>query len=281
MTIQISAPLRNTSHGNSRFSVSSIGLYSEDTAQSSILALDDFRVNGHQFPPHPHAGFSAVTYVFEDTQSGLRSCDSLGNDIRVGPGGIVWTQAGRGAIHHEMQSQANAELHGVQFFVNLSAGKKLIPPQVFWCDGDRAPIWSSAQGDRVRVVVGDYEGLHGPVEPEEPFTLLDAAVVSSVRLNSLEDHLGILYVYEGRVALLADTQNVLVGKPTAVAIKGQGKVRIQTSTPAKFLFLSAPLLDQPVVVRGSFIMNSDAQVIAAMDRYERGQMGQMQALTLE
>ena len=58
---------------------------------------DEFRVTGRPFPPHPHAGFSAVTYVLEDSEGKLRSRDSLGNDLVTGPGGIVWTQAGSGA----------------------------------------------------------------------------------------------------------------------------------------------------------------------------------------
>jgi redox-sensitive bicupin YhaK (pirin superfamily) len=93
--------------------------------------------------------------------------------------------------------------------------------------------------------------------------------------------LGILYVYEGHVVLSTDEQNILFGSPQAVAISGHDKMNIQASGPARFLFLSAPLLDQPVVIRGSFIMNSDAQVIAAIDRYERGEMGRMKPLTLD
>jgi pirin-like protein len=76
---------------------------------SPVLVFDDFRVRKLPFSPHPHAGFSAVTYVLEDSQRGLRSRTSLGNDIVVGPGGIVWTQAGRGVIHEEAPADADRE----------------------------------------------------------------------------------------------------------------------------------------------------------------------------
>jgi redox-sensitive bicupin YhaK (pirin superfamily) len=82
---------------------------------------DEFRVTGRPFPPHPHAGFSAVTYVLEDSEGKLRSRDSLGNDLVTGPGGIVWTQAGSGLIHEELPADSNRELHAVQVFVNLSS----------------------------------------------------------------------------------------------------------------------------------------------------------------
>ncbi len=54
---------------------------------SPVAVLDDFRVPGLPFSPHPHAGFAAVTYVFEDSPGDLRSRASSGADLTVGPGG--------------------------------------------------------------------------------------------------------------------------------------------------------------------------------------------------
>ncbi len=67
-------------------------------AASPVAVLDDFRVPGLPFSPHPHAGFAAVTYVFEDSPGGLRSRASTGVDLLVGAGGIVWTEAGSGGL---------------------------------------------------------------------------------------------------------------------------------------------------------------------------------------
>ena len=96
---------------------------------SLVALLDDFRVRGRPFPPHPHAGFSAVTYVLQASAGGLRSRYSLGHDLVVRPGGIVWTQAGSGVMHEEMPAPPDRELHGVQIFVNLSSKNKLAAPK--------------------------------------------------------------------------------------------------------------------------------------------------------
>lgn len=64
-------------------------------AASPVAVLDDFRVGGMPFSPHPHAGFAAVTYVFEDSPGDLRSRASSGVDLVVGPGGIVWDPRGQ------------------------------------------------------------------------------------------------------------------------------------------------------------------------------------------
>jgi Pirin len=123
--------------------------------------------------PHPQAGFCALTYVLEDSQGAVRSRDSLGNDVIMGPGGIVWTQAGSGVIHHEFPADNDRELHGIQIFVNLSAKDKLAAPRVLRLAGNEVPEWRSDVGDRVRIVVGSFDGAWSPLIPVEPFTLLD------------------------------------------------------------------------------------------------------------
>lgn len=43
------------------------------------LKVSRRRVDAPTFPPHPHAGFSAVTYLFLDSETGIANRDSLGN----------------------------------------------------------------------------------------------------------------------------------------------------------------------------------------------------------
>jgi redox-sensitive bicupin YhaK (pirin superfamily) len=57
------------SGSSSTFSVRSIDLHQLGERASPVVVLDHFHVRGRPFPPHPHAGFSAVTYVFEDWQA--------------------------------------------------------------------------------------------------------------------------------------------------------------------------------------------------------------------
>jgi hypothetical protein len=62
--------------GGPQFSVHSIDLHAQGAHASPVIMIDDFGVEGRPFQPHPHAGFSAVTYVFEDSPGGLRSSES-------------------------------------------------------------------------------------------------------------------------------------------------------------------------------------------------------------
>lgn len=117
------------------------------------------------FPPHPHAGFSAVTWMFEDGDGAFRNRDTFsGADARIEPGAIHWTAAGRGMLHEEVPEVPGRASHGIQLFVDLPAALK---------HGDPAALHlaSSAvqavlhEGARVRVVVGAHHGVTSPLAP--------------------------------------------------------------------------------------------------------------------
>ncbi len=182
MSIQFSPVIAAQKRGGDAFAVKVFDLDELRGAASPVTVLDDFRVRGQPFPPHPHAGFSAVTYVFEDSHGALRSRDSLGNDVVGGPGGVVWTLAGSGVIHHEVPAQDDRELHGLQLFVNLSAENKLATPRMLTLAKGDAPEWQNEAGDCVRVVVGSYGGVASPLALVEPFDLLERQASAGDRL---------------------------------------------------------------------------------------------------
>lgn len=69
------------------------------SAMSPLVLVDHFVMTGPTFELHPHAGMSAVTVLFEDTQGWMSSHDSVHNDHRIEPGDLHWTLAGKGIVH--------------------------------------------------------------------------------------------------------------------------------------------------------------------------------------
>ena len=248
-------------------------------AASPVAVLDDFRVPGLPFSPHPHAGFAAVTYVFEDSPGDLRSRASSGVNLLVGPGGIVWTEAGSGVVHEEIPAVTGRELHGIQIFVNLSAQGKLAPPRVLHLDPGQVPQWRSDAGDRVRVVVGSFGGVASPLVPAEPFTLLDVHLRHQISFAAQAGHTVLVYVLTGHVAVSADGHQEKVDGGHALALRGSGgQVRLEAVPPSHLLILSGPEIREPVVSEGPFIMNSQSQIEDAVARYRRGAMGHLAPL---
>ena len=62
-----------------------------------FLGVDHAWISTPTFQPHPHAGFSAVSYLFLDSETGIDNRDSLGNRNHIQPGGLHWTAAGAGS----------------------------------------------------------------------------------------------------------------------------------------------------------------------------------------
>lgn len=96
------------------------GLHGSDPALTDpFLGIDHAWMSAPTFPPHPHAGFSAVTYLFLDSETGIANRDSLGNSTPIEPGGLHWTAAGRGVVHEENPAVLGSTAHLLQIFANL------------------------------------------------------------------------------------------------------------------------------------------------------------------
>jgi hypothetical protein len=56
---------------------------------SPYLAIDHFYMSQPVFPSHPHAGFSAVTLIFEDSENTFVNRDSKGDMSLIRPGTTI------------------------------------------------------------------------------------------------------------------------------------------------------------------------------------------------
>lgn len=150
----------NLDHARPGFSTRNIGPSNlgSDNALDPFVNLDDFVMDRPTFRPHPHAGFSAITYMFEDSSGSFmnRWSKSDKKDI-IGPGAFHWTQAGSGMMHEEVPIEAGIPCHGLQMFVKLPSSKELTDPQAFHADTQDIPTVEE-NGTRVRVLAGSYAG---------------------------------------------------------------------------------------------------------------------------
>ena len=147
MSVRLSPVITTTSRSMGSLSVHSLEL--GDGRADPVIVFDDFRVSGRPFGPHPHAGFSAVTYVLRESPGSLRNRDSLGGHAVVGPGGACWLEAGSGAEHEEIPADSGKPIHGHQIFVNLRSKHKASPPRSLSVHAEQVPIWRSDDGGAV------------------------------------------------------------------------------------------------------------------------------------
>lgn len=138
-----------------------------------FLVLSDVQMPQPFFPPHPHAGFSVMTYMFPDSEGAFINRDSLGDHSRIEPGALHWTQAARGFQHEEVPEIPGQGCHGLQMWINLAAQHKHAAPAAAHVSAADVPELRPAPGVRLRVVAGSYGEARASYETLTTFTLLD------------------------------------------------------------------------------------------------------------
>jgi redox-sensitive bicupin YhaK (pirin superfamily) len=245
-----------------------------------VMMFDHYRMSGPTFSPHPHAGLSAVSYIFEDSAGAMHNRDSLGHSVDIKPGEIVWTQAGSGIVHDEYPAKVGATVHGLQLFVNLSRKNKFVAPQMLYGRSSAIPVWKDAAGNRVRLLSGELGGLHAPVEPVEHFDFFDTRLKGSWSYLAKKRRSVMVYVMSGSVTVAAGGTTNVLQEGEAVGIRIEKSDESLLFTPkgnAQLLLLSGENPNEPVAANGPFIMNTQEELDEAFDRYRAGKMGRLEA----
>jgi len=256
-----------------------------DGLMDPVVMLDHFHMTGPTFAPHPHAGISAVTYMFEDAVGAHVNYDSLGNHGPIRPGALHWFAAGRGAVHTEQPEGENQHVHALQIFVNLPASKKFDAPYAVHAEPHEIPEFRT-KGVRVRVASGSSNGVVAPHTQQlpEPFTLLDGFLWPSAEFSHdlPRGWSAMIYSVSGGLHVTVDenVRHLNEGEAVAVAFDEHATaeviaVRLAAEGDSHFVVLSGPALHEPIAKHGPFVMNTREQLEDRIRAYQRGELGQL------
>ncbi len=221
------------------------------------------------FPDHPHRGFETVTYMLAGR---MRHRDSAGNEGLLGPGSVQWMTAGRGVIHSEMPEQQDGRMEGFQLWLNLPSGEKLCAPWYSDLHAEQLPLWRG-DGVSARVVAGQAHDIAGAVQRESTQVLyLDLHLEpGAVYEQSLPpQHNAFVLVYRGAVDITGTT--VPSQRMAILGNHGDG-VRLQAGADgARALLLAGRPLNEPIAQYGPFVMNTQQQLIEAVEDFRAGRL---------
>lgn len=277
--MQPTARLQRMNHG-SQFRAFSLRGDQNAKPIDPFLGVDHAWMSGPTFPPHPHAGFSAVSYLFLDSETGIDNRDSLGNRNVIQPGGLHWTAAGEGIVHEEVPAQPGKTVHMLQIFINLPERKQVDAPFVFSVEAQDVPTVYLA-GVKIRVPLGNFEGLASPLLLPTDVRLLDISLeaASEVKIPVPEGHVAFVMPIDGEVYVDGRAFNLI--DPKAPVNLPQGADRVVTlqakNGDAKAVLFSGTPLNQPVYWQGPMALASMDALAAAVNGYQRGEFGTLQA----
>ncbi len=222
--------------------------------------------------PHPHRGFSPVTFIFEGS---VQHQDSRGNKAEVSEGGTQWMHAGMGIIHSERPGKEFAKEGGkqeiIQFGVNSPAKHKMDAPSYQPISAAETPKITKDKAI-IGVVAGEFEGVEGPAKTLTPQKLLrlDTQQGASFVLDIPSAYNCLLYLLDGEMQVNGKT---VKGKEMAWFDNDGTEIEIQSNQATRAILLSGEPIGEPVNKYGPYVMNTQTEIMEAMRDYQMGKMG--------
>ena len=267
------------------FPVRNIFSYRDIAPEMSPFLLMDYAVPRH-FPPterklgvgpHPHRGFETVTIV---QRGGVSHRDSSGGGGTIGPGDVQWMTAGAGLIHEEYHSPEFARSGGdfeiVQLWVNLPTRDKMTAPAYQGITSAQIPLLDLPDGaGQLRLIAGQYGEARGPARSFTPMNVWELRLRAGHRVvfELPEGHTTALFVLQGGIRV--GEGNLVAAAELALMSRTGRELAFEVLEDSTLLLLNGEPIDEPIVGHGPFVMNSQAEIVQAIDDFNSGRFGRI------
>jgi hypothetical protein len=225
--------------------------------------------------PHPHRGFSPVSFIFE---GGVHHRDSRGNNSVIYAGGTQWTNAGMGLVHSERPPVNIQELGGyqelIQLWVNIPAKNKMDVPSYIPLTAEETPFYQNENKTaKLNVIAGELKGVKGPIPTLSSLTAATLFLENTGKIDIDFDlsHDVVIYILEGELKIVGYGN---VSQHNAILFEKEGSsISIEALAASKVLVLSGAEIPEKMVAQGPFVMNSETEIMQAYRDYQMGKMG--------
>ncbi len=269
------------------------GFFNQFSEDNSPFLLLDYAPNKHFTPSdkprgvgqHPHRGFETVTFAY---RGAVNHKDSSGSVGTIKEGDIQWMTAGSGVIHQEYFedefNKSGGEFSMVQLWVNLPAEFKMVPPRYQEIVNNNIPS-INIEGVEVKVVAGTLEYLESDnkyIKVEgiaKTYSKIDIYQISNPTNSStpltvkLPAHQNtMILVLSGSVEL----NDYVIDANNLVLFDNIGEnIVIKPNSISEVLVLSGMPLNEPIAHYGPFVMNTDQELMQAVDDFNNGRFGNL------
>lgn len=227
---------------------------------------------------HPHRGIATFSYVLEGA---LTHADSTGGHGTITAGGVQWMKAGNGIVHDEMISadlrKQGGRLHSFQFWINLPARNKAEPAEYRPVPAEDLPVVPLLGGRaHLKVLLGGYDGTASPISTfaNEFIWHVRIEPMGSAHVT-LPDGLPVAGFLPGQGGIVSETQ--VAAQRTFVLGKDGSQIEITNpgAEPLDLLLFGGAPINEPVAMRGPFVMNTEAELTEGFREFRAGKFGRI------
>lgn len=262
------------------------GPYGLDMKRMDPFIMLDYNSRFY-FPPtgkprgvgvHPHRGFETVTIAYKGK---VEHHDSSGGGGVIAEGDVQWMTAASGVLHKEHHeenfSKQGGDFQMVQLWVNLPAEYKMSTPKYQGISNAQIAKYTLPdQAGIIEVIAGDYRNVKGSASTFSPLHLMNVQLNEGGKagFEFPEDYNTALLVIEGSIKVNGKED---IPSDHFVLFANNGtEFNIEASENAIVLILSGKPLNEPIVARGPFVMNTQQEIVQAVEDFNRGKFGYLE-----
>lgn len=217
-----------------------------------FLDYFDFQSTGEMmFPMHPHSGIATTTVLLE---GGMRYEDTTGARGALEAGSVEWMRAGKGVWHNGVPLPGQ-RLRGYQLWVALPQTLELAP-----AESQYLKPADVQQVDKVRVILGQYQGVHSKVNSPEGIQYLHVSLNAgeSIELQPPPGH-EVAWLHVGSGALLSGNERLV--DELVVFKEGDQAIQLTAGQATDFIFGTARKHPHDLVLGSYSVHTSHAALL--------------------
>jgi len=227
---------------------------------------------------HPHRGFETVTIAYNGK---VAHHDSSGGGGVIGEGDVQWMTAASGVLHKEYHeenfSREGGDFQMVQLWVNLPAKYKMSAPKYQAISNSTINRYKLPEGNgEIEVIAGQYKDVQGTASTFSPVNMLNARVKQGARVDFdfPQNYNTGLLVIEG--SILVNGHEQVPTNHFVLFDNDATDFEFKALEDAVVLVLSGMPLNEPIAAHGPFVMNTQAEIIQAIDDFNMGKFGYLE-----
>ena len=153
----------------------------------------------------------------------------------------------------------------------MPAKLKMSKPEYHYIDADKMELHKDDE-KTIKLIAGKFKNAEGPIKGHnvEPI-YFDIELIKNKEfiINLPQTHNSFVYLVKGEIKI-GDKSHANIKDSNLILLTKGEELRIKALKKAKFLLISGKPIGEQIVRGGPFVMNTKAEILEAVNDYQKG-----------